>query len=127
MSRWTFLAVMAALPLLWGRGGAEPHEAKGEAADLAVFPPRDIKWTDAPPGASGRGPAGALRWLAGAWHLGSTADGKGVDAGSSGVKMLVREHGQAQFLFGPYVASSGTFTPALPTGKPAAVDLKITD
>jgi quercetin dioxygenase-like cupin family protein len=50
MSKAILSSAVAALALLGGRaGGGEPHVVKGEAMDLAVFAPRDLKWADAPP------------------------------------------------------------------------------
>ncbi len=49
MSRSLMLSAVAALALVCGRGGGEPHEKKGEAMDLSIYTPKEVKWADAPP------------------------------------------------------------------------------
>ncbi len=36
------------LAIACGRGGGEPHEKKGEKMDLAVYTPKEMKWSEAP-------------------------------------------------------------------------------
>src|SRR5947208_15276089 len=43
------LSAVAVLALVCGRGVGEPHDQKGEKMDLAVYAPKDLKWSDAPP------------------------------------------------------------------------------
>ena len=49
MSRSLKLSAVVTLVLVCGRGGGEPHEKKGEAMDLSIYTPKEVKWADAPP------------------------------------------------------------------------------